>query len=147
VRKKNDFSKENTMHTRYNPPLSVHVEMMLDIWAKWARRGRSNGLNYSHLSNIGWIIENGGVPIERGGQKAKCPLEDDPIAEEMEKWITELAHEKPMEADALVQFYVTGWYKEKLARLMGVSVRTIEARMKTAKTWLEGRYSAKKKML
>jgi hypothetical protein len=142
--RKNEFSKENTMQTRYEVPLSAQVETMLNIWARWARKERSNGLNYPHLSNVGWIIESGGVPIQRGGQKVKCPLEDDPIAEEMEKWIVELTQEKPLEADTLVQFYITGWYKEKLARLMGVGVRTIEARMRTAKTWLEGRYSAKK---
>lgn len=132
------------MHSRNDPPLSAQIETMLDIWARWARKGRSNGLDYSRLSNIGWIIENGGVPVHSGGYKAKAPMEDNPIAEEMEKWVMDLKREKFLEGDALIHFYVTGWHKEKLARLMGVSVRMVEVRLKTAKTWLEGRLAGRR---
>lgn len=135
------------MHSRTNPPISAQVETMLDIWTKWVRKGNSNGLGYPSVSNIGKIYESGCVPIQRGGARSKCPLEEDPIAETMERWIIELKREKEIEADVLIYFYAIGWCKEKLGKIMGVSVRMIEVRLKTAKTWLEGRYAGNTEVL
>lgn len=121
--------------------LSEIVEGMLDDWARWSVTGLNNGLGYSRLSNIGLIIENGGLIIHSNWPKY---LPDHPTAEEMDKWIVELSKEKPTEADALVRYYLTTFCKEIIARKLGISVRMLEIRIKTAKTWLEGRCASKK---
>lgn len=117
------------------------VEIMLEEWAKWASTDMLNGLGYSRFSNLGWLVETGGLIIHTTGPKYPP---DNPMAEEMDRWLVDLKQYKPLEADAIISYYLSGWIKEIIARKFKISVRMLEVRIKTAKTWLEGRYIGKK---
>jgi ECF sigma factor len=117
------------------------VELMLEEWARWSSIDLLNGLGYSRFSNIGWLVETGGLIIHTNGPRR---VPDNSIAEEMDKWLVELKRYKPLEAEAIICYYLSGFIKERIARKFKVSVRMLEVRIKTAKTWLEGRYSGQR---
>jgi ECF sigma factor len=117
------------------------VELMLEEWASWSASDILNGLGYSRFSNIGWLVETGGLIIHTTGPRR---VPDNFIAEEMDSWLVELKSVKPLEADAIIAYYLSGYFKERVARKFQISVRMLEVRIKFAKTWLEGRYAGRK---
>ena len=117
------------------------VEMMLEEWAAWSRKGIDSGLGFSRLSNIGWLVETGGYIIHINGPRY---IEDNPIAEEMDEWLLELQRELPSEAEAIFIYYLTGWMKDRVAQKLRISIRSLQEKLYKGKIWLSGRYSAKK---
>ncbi len=78
--------------------------------------------------------------IQGGGRSYKTI--ENPEAEEMDKLISLLsAIGYTLEAQALQDHYVGCETKEQTARKRKVSARTIYDRLKSGRTWLEGRMS------
>lgn len=112
------------------------VEIMLEEWAQWSNNCAEN-LSYPGQSNIFSLMELGIMVKPTYGPK---PILENPIAEKMDMWILRLKRYKPVEADAIIFYYLSGWMKEKLAKQLGISVRTLNQRIETAKIFLSGCY-------
>lgn len=112
------------------------IELLLEHWGNWVFNGNRTNLGYSHLSNIGAIMESGGMYIKVIGKK---PLEEDPRAQEMEDLIIELTHRYPKEAEAVKLYYGKRISKFIVADKLKISYRTLNDRLRAAKIWLDGR--------
>ena len=121
-------------------PLSKKVDEMLDEWAIWSRTGVNPGIGFPRMSSIAWLIENGGIVARTTGPKY---LPENKEAEEMNTWISQLNQEKPIEAQALIAYYLSGMIKETLAKKLKITPRMLNMRIRIAKIWLEGRFSSK----
>jgi hypothetical protein len=129
------------------------IDEMLEIWARWSRSVIHNETGYSRLSVLGWIIETGGI---RSVTKGTVYPPDNPIAEQVDKWIKRLIEYAPTDAKTLILYYLgesadydksnhgkkvkCSAVKEIIARRLGVTTRVIERRIYTAKAWLCGCY-------
>jgi|SRR4051812_15443782 len=117
------------------------IEIMLQEWAQWSHNCAEN-LSYPTQSNIFALMQLGIMVKPTYGPK---PMLENPIAEKMDSWILRLKVYKPIEADALIFYYLSGWMKETLSKKLGISIRTLDLRIATAKTWLEGCYEGQER--
>jgi uncharacterized protein YidB (DUF937 family) len=115
--------------------LNEYLEVLLEVWGKWSRDDKGK-----YVSNIEMIQKAGGVSNKTYGSR---PIFENEQAEEVDSWVGLLIKHHPVEGKTLCEYYTTGASKEQLAERSGLSRRTIDERLRIARTWLEGILSLK----
>ena len=121
-----------------------YVEKRLQEWADWFIRGNTYGIGYPPESFI-TMLEKGITAKKK--KTFKIPiLPTNESAEEMEKFVVEMAHQNRQMADALRKYYFGREPTLQLkAKIFGVSGAQFKILLGMARQWLAGRLSVNTK--
>ena len=113
-----------------------YLEARLEEWAEWLRGGNFVGIGYPRQSTLELI--KAGMIYDKN--KSHVPvIQTNEEAEEMEKYICEMAEYKPIMAQALRMYYLDKLSLRSNAKKLGVSYMQFSIYIQMAKQWLLGR--------
>lgn len=122
--------------------LEKYVEKRLEEWGIWARQDNTVKIGFPKKSNIARFTETGFLSLNAGFHPQK-DSNNNPNAEEMERLVCQFSCDHRTEAEVLRDLYVSRGSKEEIAKKAKIAIRTVNERLRLAKTWLEGRLSQK----
>lgn len=119
------------------PPeqMLTYVERRLDEWAHWFSRGNLFGLGYPPCSTEYRLMREGMVKTSPAGLRSISVNEQ---AEEIEVLVVTLAHQRPMLASALRDYYLRGGSLRALAKSKGTSHTEMQRQVQQARHWIAG---------
>jgi len=123
-----------------NVNASKYLEKRLNEWAEWSLHD-STALGYPRKNILAAFRENGGVIIK---SRRTQTVPDNATAEEMERFIVELAQQNKQIAKALKTYYLEPGTGKQKARRLGISYAYFRTRVSMARLWLCGRLSSAK---
>ncbi len=115
------------------------IEARLSQWASY-RVLMQNG-------EIGWPSKNLIISLSEGrGARfpttGVCLILKFDYSQQMDSWVRAMGQQMPLLEDALTLYYTTRLPLSDVARLIGISKRTLLTRVHDAKLWLCGRLNA-----
>jgi len=112
--------------------IKEYVESRLCEWGEWAKKTGLPRLGYPSSSSDASIL---GVNVQKGREQHY----EDSSAEEMEVFILELGAHFPKERTAIVLYYSSREEDTaKIARNEKISIRVLQNRLKSGRTFLAG---------
>lgn len=121
----------------------IYINERLSQWAHWYIYYADFGLGFRHKSTVGQLIDGGGVVI----RSTLNYIPSNPLAEEMEILVHELAEQNYRLADALREYYFGSGNMVCKAKRVGLSTTHFKVYVDAAKQWLIGRLSTQKPWL
>jgi len=124
-----------------NKSIDDYLESRLEDWAEWLRGGNFVGIGYPRQSTLELIRK--GMII---GANQACPpvIQVNENAEEMEKYICEMAEFKPIMAKALRMLYLDNISTKSHAKKLNMPRSQFYLQVQMSKQWLLGRLFSKK---
>jgi len=117
-----------------------YLEERLEEWAEWLRGGNFVGIGYPRQSTLELI--KAGMIYDKN--KSHIPvIQTNEKAEEMEKYICEMAEYKPIMAKTLRMFYLDSISTKSHAKKFNMPHSQFYLQVQMAKTWLIGRVISK----
>lgn len=130
-------------HRKKIPPENMlsYVERRLEEWGHWYSHGNLYGLGYPPCSIEYRLMKEGNVRTQPKGQRF-LPVNEN--AEEIEKWVQEMALQNAAMALALRHYYFNRYSLRKQAKEAGISHMQLKALLDMGKQWVVGRVSGAK---
>ncbi len=121
---------------------TMELEARLEEWAEFYLSGNP----YSHLD---YPSESSGFKELRGGGQNNRRVPENPRAEQIERWVNELAIHSPDNADALRKFYFSSRNipAHKLAKNVRCGITTLRRRIDKAKEYIYARLTERQATL
>jgi hypothetical protein len=121
-----------------NKSIDEYLEERLEDWAEWLRGGNFVGIGYPRQSTLE-LIKNGMIYDKN---KSHIPvIQTNENAEEMEKYICEMAKYKPIMAQSLRMFYLDRLSFRTSSKKLKISISHYHLYIQMAKQWLMGKMS------
>ena len=123
--------------------IADYVESRLQEWGEWFRGGLTIGLGYPHESSIMKFQQ--GISFNQKDKTFAPPLPTNESAEEIERFIVEMAQQNHIMAEVLKRYYIGQEPHIALkAKALKMSISKFKMLLAMARQWLAGRLSSEK---
>ena len=116
--------------------LDDYLEYRLQEWGEWLNTGNFLNIGYQRQSSIAMFID--GKSINQSNTFCKS-VDINQSAEEMEKFVVEMAKYKPSMAEALRFHYLQHLSFRESAKRLNISYTQYNLYLQMAKAWLHSR--------
>lgn len=118
---------------------TFEVEQRLVQWASYRLRLDNNEIGWPSKSVMIKLSEGCGTRYPTTGV---CLIGEYDLSAQTDYWLQCMGREFPEYRDAIQIYYTTKMHPNKVAKLLGISRRTLNQRIQTAKIWLCGRLAS-----
>lgn len=118
-------------------PVDIYLENRLQEWAEWLKSGNFLNIGYPRQSISALVMEGKSVSKKDNFRKT---VETNESAEEIEKFVVEMARYKPLMAKSLRMHYFDQLSFRRSAKKLNISYMQYNLYIQMAKQWLLGRF-------